>query len=398
MALKRVLLVNKFFYPRGGDCVVTINLMRLLQSKGHEVAVFSMDYAENMDSEWKAYFPESVDFSKGSKWKAFSRLFGGAGVRQKFVKMLEDFRPDVVHLHNVHSYLSPVMARIAWERGIPVFWTLHDYKLICPSYSCLLRGKPCEKCYSEKSHVLREKCMKGSLPASLLAYLEAKYWSRPKLEKWTTRFICPSSFMASKMRQGGFAEDKLQVLCNFVSGEYGKVRMQDETAKEEAYCYVGRLSPEKGIETLLKAASELPYTFYVAGTGPEEERLHALYRSPQIVWLGRLNAGEVRDLLQKVRFSVMPSECYENNPLSVIESLCMGTPVLGSNAGGIPELIRPKETGLVYRMGDEKELKDDIIYLFSHRLKNSDSIRQEALLRFSMDKHYEDLMKIYDGR
>lgn len=401
--MKRILLANKFFYPRGGDCVHTLNFMRLLQGKGHEVAVFSMDYPDNLPSEWQRYFAGEVRFSGGGgRLKALERIFGGAGVRAKFASLLDDFRPDVVHLQNIHSYLSPVLARMAAERGIPVFWTLHDYKLLCPAYSCLCGGKVCERCFHGKMPVLTSRCMKGSLAASLLAWLEAEYWSRKKLERWVTAFVCPSAFMASKMRQGGFPEEKLKVLCNFIPAEYAESLPEaagnGSGEREEAYCYVGRLSAEKGVETLLKVASGLPYKLYVAGDGPLLSRLREEYASaPQIVWLGRISAGEVRSLLGRVRFSVLPSECYDNNPLSAIESFCSGTPLLGARIGGIPELIEEGVTGMTFEAGNQKELKEKIIYLFAHRLENSNRIRESALERFSQEAYYRKMMTLYDA-
>lgn len=395
---KRILLVNKFFYARGGDCIHTLNLMRLLQSQGHEVAVFAMQFPENIESEWTAYFPEEVTFSGGGRLSAIARIFGGAGVKERFTRLLKEFRPDVVHLHNVHSYLSPVMAGLAHKQGIRVVWTLHDYKLLCPSYSCLREGKPCELCFADKTQVWRTRCMKGSLVASVLGYVEALYWNREKMEHWVDRFICPSSFLAQKMEQGGFSRAKLRVLCNFIDTNYLS-DTEEAVAQEadESYCYIGRLSAEKGVQTLLQAASGLPYKLYIAGDGPLREELESEFASTHIVFLGRIDAFAVKRLLSKVAFSVIPSEWYENNPLSVIESLCMGTPVLGARIGGIPELINEGETGAIFEAGNEKELKEKIIYLFNHRLKNKECIRKDSLERFSASQYYSELIKIYDG-
>ena len=136
---KRVLIVNKFYYARGGDCVCTLNLEKLLKSQGYEVAVYAMNYPENISSEWAGYFASEVSFSGGVKNKiaAAKRLLGCGDIVKSFKKILDDFRPEVVHLQNIHSYLSPILAKIAKERGVKVVWTLHDYKLLCPSYSCL---------------------------------------------------------------------------------------------------------------------------------------------------------------------------------------------------------------------------------------------------------------------
>ena len=139
----KILLANKFYYRRGGDCIYMLNLEKLLKAHGHEVAVFAMDYPENLDTPWKKYFPKNM-----SKLMAFTRPFGSHEVKSTFKKLLDDFKPDVVHLNNVHTQLSPVMAELAHQRGIKVVWTLHDYKLLCPRYDCLKNGNTiCETCF-----------------------------------------------------------------------------------------------------------------------------------------------------------------------------------------------------------------------------------------------------------
>ncbi|MDY5259764.1 MAG: glycosyltransferase, partial [Sodaliphilus sp.] len=158
MALK-ILLVNKFYYPRGGDCVVMMNTESLLLSAGYEVAVYAMQYPETVDSPYKKYFASEVKFAGGlgEKVNGLKRTLGMGDITESFTKLLDDFQPDVVHLHNIHSYLSPVLGQIAHSRGIRVVWTLHDYKLLCPSYSCMRDARPCELCYTQKCGVLKHR-------------------------------------------------------------------------------------------------------------------------------------------------------------------------------------------------------------------------------------------------
>ena len=140
----RILLSNKFYYRRGGDCIYMLNLEQLLKTNGHDVAVFAMDYPENLDTPWKTYFPQEM-----GKLMALTRPFGSSEVRKKFNRLLDDFKPDVVHLNNIHTQLSPVMAELAYRRGVRVVWTLHDYKLLCPRYDCLRDGREvCELCFT----------------------------------------------------------------------------------------------------------------------------------------------------------------------------------------------------------------------------------------------------------
>lgn len=396
---KRVLIVNKFYYARGGDCVCTLNLETLLKSQGYDVAVYAMNYPENISSEWDGYFASEVSFSGGvsNKIAAAKRLLGCGDIVKSFKRILDDFRPDVVHLQNIHSYLSPIVAKMAKERGAKVVWTLHDYKLLCPSYSCLRDGKPCELCFADKSQVLKKRCMKGSLVASVLAYLEALRWNREWLERHVDAFVCPSRFMAQKMAQGGFDKSKLHVICNFVDPVKLDVLNKSSVGGEkDYYLYVGRLSHEKGVKTLLEVASMLPYKLKIAGGGPLKEELVQKYKNcANIEFLGHCNAEQVVELLSEAKFSVAPSECYENNPLSVIESLCAGTPVVGAKIGGIPELIGDGISGFVFESGNKEDLKAVINKAFQSKWNNRE-IKEMSIERFSPERYFSEIKLIYD--
>lgn len=397
MEKKRILIANKFYYPRGGDCIVAMNLERLLKEQGYDVAVFAMDYPENVDSGWNQYYVSQVDFtgSVGDKIKAACRLMGWGDIKSAFNKLLDDFKPDIVHLHNIHSYISPIVAKLAKQRGCRVVWTLHDFKLVCPSYSCLLYGRPCEKCIGHnKTYVAKTHCLKSSLAASVMAYIEARKWNRYNLESITDAFICPSQFMASKMRKDGFNPQKLHVVCNHIDPEKLSLFNSLNDTREDYYVYVGRLSTEKGVETLLKVASKLPYTLMIAGDGPLMKKLKDIYFGyGNIRFLGRQSAKQVAELIRKARLSVMPSECYDNNPLGVIESLCAGTPVVGARIGGIPELLN-EENGIVFTSGMSNELLTAINKAFSSNWDYS-SIKRNAILRFSPQVYLDKILRLY---
>ena len=353
-----------------------------MKKHGHEVAVFAMDYHENMDTEWKRYFPKNMN-----KWMAFTRPFGSREVKDKFNRLLDDFRPDVVHLNNIHTQLSPVLAELAHRRGIRVVWTLHDYKLLCPRYDCLLNGRTvCEACFNgNKKACLDNKCMKGSRLASFIGYREAVVWNRQQLENATDILICPSRFMADKMAQGGFDARKMKVLCNFI--DTGKCAKGDY-GKGDYYCYIGRLSREKGIGTLIDAANCLPYKVKIIGNGPLANELKAVAHN-HIEFLGHKEWDEIKTLVGQARFSVVPSEWYENNPLSVIESQCLGTPVLGARIGGIPEL-----TDMTFSSGNVVDLKTRIEKMwdtpFDYR-----KMAEEAQRKYNADTYYDNIIKVY---
>jgi len=395
----KILLSNKYYYPRGGDCIYTIELEKLLKEKEHEVAVFSMQHASNLSSEYSGYFPSEIDFKKknlNNFLNSFIRPFGSPEVRRNFIRLINDFKPDILHLNNIHSQISPVIARIAHKRKIPVVWTLHDYKLLCPRYDCIRDGKSCELCFSRKINVVRYICLKNSLVASLLAYIEAVFWNRNKIVSFTNLFICPSLFMSNNMIKGGFKSEQFITLSNFIN--FKKLN-GIPNAKGNYYCYVGRLSSEKGVETLLKAAIELPhYVLKIIGTGPLEQKLKEKYMRRHIEFLGYKNWDELKPILEGSKCMVIPSEWYENNPLSVLESLCLGTPVIGAKIGGIPELINPGINGLLFESGNVNDLKNQIVHLWE---KSSDytksSIAENAREKFSSESYYNQLIRIYNN-
>ncbi len=386
----RILLCNKYYYRRGGDCSYTIGLEELLRANGHEVAVFAMDHPDTEHTEWRKYFPPEVNLDTfRSKLGMFARSMGYGATKSRFLALFDDFKPQIVHLGNIHSQLSPVIAEAAKKKGAHIVWTMHDYKLLCPRYDCLRPGAGnCELCFKDKKNVLKYACMKNSRAASMIAYLEAVKWSASRLGLCTDAYICPSRFMLSKMQQGGFEAEKLHYLCNFI--DPSSCQRDNYSEREDYYCYVGRLSEEKGIKTLVQVASELPYKLKVLGDGPLRQ---SLLPSDNIEYLGRKAWTEVKDIVGKSRFVVVPSEWYENNPLSIIEALSLGTPVLGARIGGIPELI-DDWSGACFESGSRANLKEQLQSMFG-RSFDYERIASLSQHRFSSRNYYSQLMELY---
>lgn len=388
--MAKILIANKFYYPRGGDCIYTINLAQLLKGHGHDVAIFAMQHPETISTSWKKYFPKEVKFELGPNiFDAIMRPFGAKEVIKKFNALLDDFKPDIVHLNNIHSQLSPVIAKLAHKRGVKVIWTIHDYKLLCPRYDCLRNGETiCEDCFTDKHKVLYYKCMKKSLFASYLSYKEADKWSRERLESYTDMFICPSLFMANKMKQGAFNNNKLKTIHNFI--DTTKCNRDNYTQKENYYCFIGRLSYEKGIKTLIEAANNLPYQLVIIGGGVLEKELKAI-ASSHITFVGIKQWEQIKELVGKARFTVIPSEWYEVFGLVIIESLCLGTPVLGANIGGIPELIENGVNGMIFESKNKTELKNKIEMMWNAHF-DYESIAQKAQQKYNAERYYQELV------
>lgn len=388
----RVILANKFYYDRGGDCIATKATERILRQNGHEVAIFAMDYPLNDDSPWHPYFPPAVDFggSLRDKVRAVGRLFSPSDVRRAFERLLDDFRPDIVHLNNVHSYLSPVMAQVAHDRGVKVVWTMHDYKVVCPSYVCLRGDKPCTECLHDGFAVVKHRCMKGSRLQSLSAWLESLYWNKKRLASLTSCFIAPSEFMRQMLLRAGFDASQVVTIPHCVPRKVDKVYVD----KDDYYCYVGRLSREKGVATLLSAARQLRHKLLIVGDGPLRDELSAMAAGcDNIVFCGQKGWDELSAIVGRARFVVTPSQWYEVFGLVNIEAEMLGTPVLASDIGGIPETL---VDGVQFKAGDVEDLKSKIEQMYATQFDYA-SIAGKAHEKYSDNAYYLKLMTVYDN-
>ncbi len=385
----RILLANKFYYRRGGDCIYMLNLERLLKDHGHEVAVFSMQYPENFPSSWSKYWPSQM-----TSIKAITRPFGAKEVKEKFTALIDDFHPDVVHLNNIHTQLSPIIAEIAHERGIRVVWTLHDTKLVCPCYTCMREKKWCEECFKDKTAVIKYSCMPGGIIGSTIGYLETKMWNKARLQKCTDLFLPPSQFMKDTVVRGGYDAQMFKVLCNFIDVEKVKNPCFE---KKDYYVYLGRVNEVKGLRTLCKAAANLSYKLIVIGGGELLEELREQYKEYQnIVFKGQMEWKYFRPIIEGAKFMVIPSEWSENNPLTVIESQSLGTPVLGARIGGIPELIEEEKTGMTFESGNVEDLKEKIQTMWQAEF-DYQTIAKQSQERYSSEAYYKKLINFYYG-
>ncbi len=396
----KIILANKFFYPRGGDCIHTIGLKQLLESKGHEVAIFSMQYPENFQNEYCEYWPSTLDFSKqkpGSLKEALFRPIYSGEVKKKWLKLLEDFKPDIIHLHNIHTQISPLIAQLSKRKGIPVFWTLHDYKLLCPASAFLdSNNEVCTECLLNKKAVKLKRCIKGSRIGSYIGYLEAKKWNSYKLQNYVNYFISPSEFLKLKMIEGGYAQNKIIHLSNFANNY--KFHEQVITKRNNKIIYVGRVSVEKGVSTLCKAVFGDPnLKLQIVGDGPLRKSLEKEFNSSNIEFLGFQPWNVIKENLAKAAFLVLPSQWFENNPLTIIEAFSLGTPVLGANIGGIPDMIQKNVNGMIFNSGDEGDLKHQIQEMLDFSIWDYKKIQNIAKEKYSEDIFYNKLLAIYNN-
>ena len=391
----RILLANKFYYRRGGDCIYTLNLESMLKENGHDVAIFAMQCADNLPSEWSKYWPSEATFRPGPKMiKGFLRPFGSKEVAKKFAALVDDFKPDVVHVGNIHSQLSPIIVKIAHEKGLMVVWSIHDYKLLCPRYDFLQNGKTvCEECLRNVHAVLDHNCVKNSKVASFLGYKEAMKWTRKDLDEWTDSFVCASDFVSNIMVRGGFSKEKVHTIMHSIDTDGCMLDSYQPKDERDYYCFIGRLSHEKGSKTLIEAANRLSHKLVVIGDGPLSEELKAIAHE-NIEFVGFQNWDGIKRIVSKARFCVAPSEWYEVLGLVNLEALCLGVPLLGANIGSIPYLIN-QSNGLTFEPRNVEDLSNKIGLMWKADFDYK-AIAKVAIEAYSNKAYYEKLMKIYN--
>ena len=416
----RILLVNKYFYRKGGAETYFFALAEGLRALGHDVAFFSMQHPNNEPSYWSKYFVSEKDYvgdiSAFKKVQEASTLIYSFEARRKFEALLEEFKPDVIHMNNVHRQLtlSILDAPYLKKHHVPVVYTAHDYILVCPAYTMVNgHGEVCDACLDKHfMHAVKNVCVKGSRTKSALATMEAEFLKFHHAYDKIDLIVAPSKFMKSKLDEGGFA-GKTVAMQNFLTDSQMAMgaRVANTHKFEDAqsgarpyFLFFGRLSKEKGILTLVKAflwatglangsadmrssdqdVQVLPdaWDLHIVGDGPEREAIEQLIASagPQaesrIHLLGYKSGEDLQREVGNARFSVLSSEWRENMPYSGLESLAAQTPVIGANIGGIPELVVEGKTGFRFESGDL-----DSLTVALRRAVNVDESRYDTMQR-----------------
>lgn len=404
----KVLMCNSFYYLRGGAERCVFDLSQLLLSHGHEVIPFAMEHPENRPSQYSHYFVSHVDFPShlGKRTKLGTKL-GLAGrslysreARQKIEQLIADEKPDIAHLHGIAHEISPSILPAIREAGIPIVQTLHDYALLCPNTNFLSHGLVCERCKKRKYYnAALHRCKRGSLSASLLACIELYVQKLLRIyERSIDLFVSPSRFLRDKLVEYGI-RNRVVHLANFVDLE----RFRPGDGAGSYLLYFGRLSREKGVKTLLSAMTQLEQVpLYVAGTGELYAPLRDFARShhlSNVSFLGHLSTEDLIPLIQGASCVIVPSEWYENYPMSVLESLACGTPVIASSIGGIPEMVKDGETGLLFAPGNPDQLAEKIRVLREDprqaRAMGRNG-RQQVASTNSPESYYHRVLHVYE--
>jgi len=400
----RILHVNKFLYRRGGAEAYMLDVAGLQAEAGHEIAFFGMRHPDNPPLPFDAAFPSFVELepppsSLRGRVTTAARMVYSPSSRRGIEAVVRAFRPDVAHLHNIYHQLSPSVLRPLRNLGVPIVMTLHDYKLICPSYLLLDHGKVCEACLGGQfRQAVVRRCKDGSLGASAVLALESTLHRTTRAYEPVQVFICPSRFLAGKIAQAGVYPGRLRVLSNFVD-----VRAVTPKARPGGeVVYVGRLGYEKGVDVLVEAMGQLgQHRLDVVGDGPERSRLEALAaaRAPgRVRFHGGVSKERVLDLIGSAAVAVMPSRCHENQPMAVLEAFACGVPVVATELGGLPELVQRDRYGETVPAEDPTALADALARLLAdpeRAFAIGRAARGRAERQFAPERHLEQLERLY---
>ncbi|MBU1152466.1 glycosyltransferase [bacterium] len=401
----RILEVNKFYFLKGGAERYFFNITDVLRSHGHEIIPFSMENERNLNSPYTQYFVSNTEFFEKKPIEKYfhdaMRVLYSFEAKRNIERLIKETKPDLAHLHNIAHQISPSILHSLKKYNIPVVQTLHDYKLICPSYLFLSREEICERCKGNHYYqaVIR-KCFRNQILPSLLGCLEAYLHKMMKIYKNIDLFIAPSKFMRNKMIECGLPEDKVVNIPNFVNVSDFKPNYHHQNY----FLYFGRISPEKGIGTLIKAMQEVKRSkLVIVGEGrllPYLKKYACDHQIKNIEFLGYKEGKELKEIIGKAMFTIVPSEVYENFPYTILESYALGKPVIGANLGGIPELIEDQRDGLLFEAFNFKDLASKINYFLDNQeilLEMGKKTREKVEKFYDSEIHYQRLIKIFQS-
>jgi len=406
----KILMIEKFYFVKGGVERYMFDLIKLLEQNGHEVIPFSMKHERNESSIYSKYFVNKIEFNLTSNFakiinfpRSVVRVIYSFHAKRKLRKLLRQVRPDVAHLHMIDHQISPSVIHVLKKNGIPIIQTSHHCKLFCPSYLCYIAHKNeiCERCIDGKFYnAVLQRCHKHSLAASLLVSIESYLHRFIKIYDNIQYFHVPSSYMGRMLKKSGVDPKR-------ISHQFLTLNLENypfSPSNSGYYVYFGRLSVEKGVMSLLKAVEKLADSTpcYIIGEGPQREELEKYAEDKklhQVKFLGYKHQDELREIVAKSLFVVVPSECYDNSPVTIYESYALGKPVIGSITGGIPEFIDDGQNGFLFEMGNVDLLAEKLKLMLGNPEKLQEfglKVRQFAERHFSWDTHYKFILELYN--
>ena len=410
----KIVLVNKFHYVKGGTETYCFSLAKALVDRGHEVHFFSMDDERNEPCRDSRYFVSNVDFNseksivKNAK-NALASIYS-LEARKKFNMLLSDIEPDIVHLNLIHRQISFSIMDAPLMKGIPVVFTAHDHSLICPAANMVdYQGGVCSLCCNgDYFHCIKKSCIKGSKLKSTLALLEASFLRARGYYDRIDRIIVPSEYLRNKLSECGFNDKGIQVIRNGLALDEWDSSPYKMSQERKYFLYVGRLSSEKGVSDLLVAFSLIRSRMkgchlLIAGDGELMGQLQrdAVFLSIEdnVDFLGFKRGKHLKELVSNAWFTIAPSRCPETFCYSAMESLAMGTPVIGTRMGAIPENVIDGVTGFLANPSDPVSLAEAIVKASKLDTEEYRELSEKGMKYAqsfgSQEEHVNSVLKLY---
>ena len=400
----KLLSLNNYHYRRGGSDAVYLDHDRMFSNHKWDTATFAMHHPKNTPTPWSEFFVDELEFGHAysitQKIKMAGKVIYSWEAREKLKKLLDIFQPDIAHAHCIYHHLSPSILSLLHDNNIPTVMTAHDLKIACPAYKMLNNNGICEKCKNGNIlHLVKNRCIHNSLAISSLIAVESAFHKSSGLyKKNLDKIVTPSHFYKEKLLEWGWQEEQLVYIPNYIDCE-------TITPKYDAgnyFLYFGRLAPEKGVETLIRAAVQSKVTIKIAGTGPIEKHLKSLAAGhDNIQFMGFKSGDDLWALIRNARAIVLPSEWYENAPISLLEAFAAGKPVIGANIGGIPEMLDHGKTGLIFESGNMDDLTDNIVKLTYYTNEQVSTLgknaRNHVSKTFTAKRYYNDVIDLYSS-
>jgi len=393
-----VVNISQNYYVRGGSDRYFFSLGELLEKHGHQVIPFASNQPQNQQTDWSKYFPRGVDFEQPNPMD-ISRFLYSAPAAKAINRLVKENQPQIAHLHIYYGQLTSSILSPLRKAGIPIIQTLHEYKLVCPVYTMISHGEVCEDCQGHdfwKAAI--KKCNRDSFSRSVLSAVEAYLAQQLGAIEKVDHFITVSDFQRRKLIELGVPQEKLTRVHNFIDISH----VVPSQKQGEYFLYFGRLEKLKGIFTLVEAAAAIPdVPLIILGDGEAREELETWIEERGITHikvLGAKGGEELKEFIANSICSILPSEWYENCPLAVLESLAYGRPVIGTNIGGIPELIIDGVDGYIVPCKDVAKLRARLVYLAEHRdeaLEMGAKGRKKVETQFCAEKHYQEILDVY---
>lgn len=397
----KILEINKFFYLKRGAERHFFDVIDLLESNGHEVAIFSMNHSNNINSKWQKYFLSTVgytsEYSKIEKIRGLFRMFYSFEAKKQINKLLDDFSPDVVHIHNIYHQLSPIILFEIKKRNIPIVMTVHDFKIVNPNHSLYLNGRFYDRCINGRFYqCFFDKCVKNSYLMSFIAMAEM-YWHEKlgTYSKNIDKYIVPSEFVKNILIDRGISKEKITLLPHFISEPQNTSIQNTDNEKNIPYALcIGAISKNKGTQVLIDLFKDINQgELYIAGRAEDNIELENIRN---VKYLGFLNKHLLSKYIKEAAFVISGSNLPETFGLVALESLSNGKPFFGFRSGAYSEIIENNKNGYLANSSEELKVAVNDFFLGEYKFC-SEKISQDAHIKYSKMGYLSKLEMIFRG-